>query len=107
MLLLAKHCVDHGCLLCWSIRHIGMSKDIFGELVLSVCHVGSRSWVQIVRLGGKIFHHLSCLVNPSRGFLKPHQQPLLSRGSGSLFVFNFTSVIRAIFFLEAEQDKRC
>lgn len=108
MLLLAKHCAviffDHGCLLCWGIQHVGMSKDIFGELVLSVYHVGSRSWIQVVKLGGKTFHHL---VNPSRGFLKPHQQPLLSRGLGSLLVFNYTSVIRAIFFLEAEQDRRC
>lgn len=77
MLLLAKHCAviyfDHGCLLCWGIWHIGMSKDIFGELVLFFCHVGSRSWIQVLRLGGKSFRPLSCLVNPSRGFLKPHQ----------------------------------
>lgn len=53
----------HACLVCLC-QHACMGSENLQELVLSFCHMASRDWIRIIRLGSKQPYPLSHPSDP-------------------------------------------
>ena len=69
-------CMCTTCVLCPQRPEEGVwSLGLQLQMIVS-CHVGSRDWIQVVRLGGRCFHSLNHLTNLSPNISYVHMGPL-------------------------------